>query len=113
MRGDSTPGVLRIASERHGSTAAIFDTERKCCSSGFSVRRRAMISKIDSMHSVARRSTVGIALGSTTLSMGALYTRVQDHSVIAVRFLPPDVLKSSPIKATREVAGAAAATPTR
>ena len=62
---------------------------------------------------VGKRSTVGIASGTTTLSIGAPYTRDHDHSVMAVRFLPPELLKSSPIRVTSEVAGAAAATPTR
>ena len=91
----------------------MFGTDRNCCSSGFSVCRRSRMSKIDSMHSLESRSTVGIASGTTTLSIGAPYTRDHDHNVMAVRFLPPELLKSSPIKVTSEVAGAAAETPTR
>jgi hypothetical protein len=62
-------------------------------------------------------SCVGACQGQTAGFVQTVRSKIRqhgrvDHSVMAVRFLPPLVLKSSLIKVTSEVAGAAAATPT-
>ena len=57
--GDSVPGVLRMASDRHGSTVAMLGTERKACSSGFSVCRRSRMSRTTSSSSLPSSNNFG------------------------------------------------------
>ena len=103
--------MFSVISERHGSTSAKFLTDRKLRSSGRAVCCRINNSNRDSRHSCASRSTVGIATGSTTRAIGAPNTRDQDHNVMAVRSLPPNVSMSAARRAASSVAGAAAAMP--
>ena len=71
MERGNVPGVLRASRDRHGSVLAGSLTVRNSLASDSDVRPRSRMSNTDSMHSVASRSTVGIASGATTLSIGA------------------------------------------
>ncbi len=66
MLGASVPGVLLTSKDRRGSSVAGLATVRNSWASGFDVSVRRIISNRDSMHSVARRLTVGITSAAIT-----------------------------------------------